>query len=232
MRVHWSARLVVGVVGAVVVLAMGGVLLMSLTDKALGLLRESEEDVVAYVVVFIFLLGDSVSALLPGETTLNTASVLASQDELRLPLVIAAGALGATIGDNLLYWIARSVPGLQKRIRMAKEDPRFDQAISLIGRRAELLIMFCRYLPFVRWGVTASMGAIPIPYRTYLPWSVAGDIVWATYTCLVAYYIGTALDEYPLLSIVIASVSSTLLVAIVFVVERTRNRRQAPRGSE
>jgi len=43
----------------------------------------------------------------PGETTLNAAATLAAQDEVELFWVIAAGALGAIIGDSTLFLLAR-----------------------------------------------------------------------------------------------------------------------------
>ena len=60
-----------------------------------------------YVAVFALVFGDAVIAVLPGETTLNTASTLAAQGYLDLGWVMVAGAAGAVLGDSALYWIAR-----------------------------------------------------------------------------------------------------------------------------
>jgi membrane-associated protein len=222
-RVSWG--LVVAVAAGLLVLAAAGVLVMSLTDDALGLLEDPENEFAAYLVVSLLVMGDAVIAILPGETTLNVASVLASEDKLTLGLVIVAGAIGATVGDNILYWVARSVPGLRVRVARAQEDPRFERALEVIGRHESMLVIFCRYLPFVRWAVIAGMGVLPMPYRRFLVASVIGGVGWATYTCLVAYLIGTALDEFPLLSLVIAGVSSGVLVTAVYFVERRWSRR-------
>jgi membrane protein DedA with SNARE-associated domain len=46
--------------------------------------------------------------IFPGETTLNAASVLASQGTLEIELVIVAGALGAILVESALYWITRT----------------------------------------------------------------------------------------------------------------------------
>lgn len=220
-----SWRLVVALGAGLLVLAAGGLLVMSLTDDALGLLEDPGNEFAAYLTVTLFVLGDAVIAILPGETTLNVASVLASEDKLTLGLVIVAGAIGAVVGDNILYWIARSVPSLRSRVARAQEDPRFERALQVIGRHSSMLVMFCRYLPFVRWAVMAGMGVLPMPYGRFLVYSTIGGVGWATYTCLVAYVIGTALDEFPLASIVVAGVSSGVFVTVVFFVERHRSRR-------
>ena len=61
----------------------------------------------AYVLVFLLVLGDAIIPIFPGETTLNAASTLAAEGELQLQLVMLAGALGAIAGDTCLFWIAR-----------------------------------------------------------------------------------------------------------------------------
>jgi membrane-associated protein len=222
-RLSW--RLVAAVAVGLLILAAGGMLVMSLTDDALGLLEDPEHEWAAYLLVSLLVMGDAVIAILPGETTLNVASVLASDGELTLGLVIVAGAIGAVVGDNVLYWVARSVPGLRARVAQTQEDPRFERALQLIGRHDSMLVIFCRYLPFVRWAVVAGMGVLPMPYGRFLVASVIGGVGWATYTCLVAYVIGTALDEFPVASIVVAGVSSGVLLAGVYFIETRRKRR-------
>ena len=51
-----------------------------------------------YVAVFALVFGDAVIAVLPGETTLNTASTLAAQGRLDLGWVMVAGASGCGAG--------------------------------------------------------------------------------------------------------------------------------------
>ena len=52
-------------------------------------------------------------------------------------------------------------------------------------------------------------------------------MVWGAYTVLVAYTIGSALEEYPIASMVIAGASSGVLVALVYMLEsRRRNTKQ------
>src|SRR5262245_57336369 len=95
---------------AVVVLGIVGVAAVMLTESGLGLIDRDSDEFGSYFAVFALVFGDAVVAIFPGETTLNTASVLASDGALELGLVVLAGFLGAWVGDNVLYWIARSVP--------------------------------------------------------------------------------------------------------------------------
>ena len=222
-RLTW--RLSIAIAAAIIVLLALGIIMMSISENALGLLEDPENEFAAYFIVFAMVYGDAVIALLPGETSLNVASVLAADDKLDLWLVIIAGGLGAALGDNTLYWIARSIPGVRKRVEKLKENESVKKATDMMGESGPVIIFFCRYLPGVRFAVTASMGAIRYPYRSYLPWSILGAFVWAIYTCLMAFAIGTALDEFPVASIVMAGASSGILVAIgYFVIRRTAKK--------
>jgi len=217
-----SRKVVLLLAVAITALVAVIVLIQAIQNDVFSLLDGETSDAASYALVFLMVYGDAVVAIFPGETTLNVASTLASQGELDLVPIIAAGALGAWLGDNTLYWIARSIPAVREKARAAHEDERLKGALQLVGRHSALLVVFCRFLPFVRWAVTAGMGALPMPYRSYALWSAVGATAWATYTCLMAYFISTALDEFPVASILIACVSSTILVGGIFLIARWR----------
>src|SRR5437868_7146026 len=62
---------------------------------------------VGYPLLFLMVMAESSGALVPGETALITASVLASQGKLKIELVIALAASAAIVGDNIGYVIGR-----------------------------------------------------------------------------------------------------------------------------
>jgi membrane protein DedA with SNARE-associated domain len=193
---------------------------MALTDAGLGLIDKDSDHFGTYFAVFGLVLGDALFAIFPGETTLNTASVLASDGDLDLGLVIIAGFLGAWVGDNVLYWAARSVPALHDQVQKAQEDERFKHGIELFAKSSFVLVVVCRFLPFVRWAVIAGMGALPMPYRRFLIAVTIGDLLWAAYTCIMAYFIGTALADFPIASIVLACASSAIILGIGWAIWR------------
>jgi membrane-associated protein len=219
--------LVVALAGTVL-LAVVGAIVFSLLDKngALGLISDLDDEVAAYLAVFGLVFADAIVPIFPGETTLTTASVAASRDELELVLVIVAGSLGAVLGDSALYWIARTGPKkLKTRLESAaQKDKRVAQGLALLGRSGPLLIACGRFVPGVRFAVNVSMGLTEYPYRRFLLFSAIGGIGWAIYTCALAYWISTALADFPLASIVISGIVTTILVAGVYWIDR---RRQA-----
>jgi membrane protein DedA with SNARE-associated domain len=204
--------------GAIVLAVTGAILYSFFNEEVVT----SSEGALAYLTVFALVFCDAIVPIFPGETTLNAASVLASQGTLEIELVIAAGALGAILGDSALYWITRTGPKrLKARLKAtSQEDERVAKGLALLNRSGPLLISFGRFVPGVRFAVNVSMGLIEYPYRRFLLFSAIGGTLWATYTCLLAYWIGGALADFPIASIVISGVITTILIAAVYWIDR------------
>ena len=213
--IFWA---VVGL-SSLVLVALVGAFLYSFFNEELV----SGSDAVTYLTIFALVFCDAIVPIFPGETTLSTASVLASQGELELELVIVAGALGAILGDSALDWIARTGPRrLKARLDASHDDERVSKGLALLDRSGPLLIVFGRFVPGVRFAVNASMGLTEYPYRRFLLYSTIGGALWATYTCLLAYWVGGALEDFPIASIVISGVITTVLIAVVYWLDRRR----------
>jgi membrane-associated protein len=180
----------------------------------------------AYLLCCLFVWFDAVIPIFPGETTLSAASTLAAQGDLDLPLVMAAGALGAILGDSSLFWIARkSAAKIKPQRDKALENSKVRAVWDALDRSPGLLIVAGRYVPGMRFAVNASMGLSDISYRRFLGWSVLGGALWSVYTCALAYKVATTLAGFPLASLVISSlITSAALAAIYFVDRRRRSR--------
>jgi membrane-associated protein len=179
----------------------------------------------SYLAVFFLVALDAVVPIFPGETTLNAASTAAAQGTLELAPVIAMGVLGAVVGDSALFWIARrSSRRIEPQIKRARANSKIQQALAIMDSSAPLLIVGGRYVPGMRFVVNATMGVSGMPYRRFLPWSVLSGVLWSVYTCVLAYKIGLALGEFPLASVVISGIVTTVAIAVVFVVLRRRKR--------
>src|SRR5215210_9244448 len=61
----------------------------------------------AYAILFVLAFLDALVPLVPSETSVITAGVVASSGDLSLPLVVPAAAAGAFLGDNAAYLIGR-----------------------------------------------------------------------------------------------------------------------------
>lgn len=186
-------------------------------------LIEASSGAWAYVTTFLLVAADAVCPVFPGETTLNAASTLAAQGHLTLAWVVVAGILGAIVGDSALYWLARrSSRRLAPRLEQAKRNEKVTSALAILGSSAPLLLVLGRFVPGMRFVVNATMGLTHFPYRRFLLWSSVGGAVWSTYTCVLAYFVATALSGFPLASIVISGLITTGALLVLYLVVRRR----------
>lgn len=224
-RVRLPSRRVLRLVLVIaLVVAVAGTLQAVTGGEAFGVAEQAPA--LAYLSIMLLVAGDAVIPVLPGETTLNAASTVAANGELALVLVIAAGALGAIIGDSCLFWIARrNRHRIEPQIEKAKSDERVTTALSYLGDNRKVLLVLARYVPGLRFVVNATFGLSDLPYRQFLPWSALGGLLWAAYTCLLAYWVGSTIEDYPVASMMVSGAITTALIAILFLRERRRRRR-------
>jgi membrane protein DedA with SNARE-associated domain len=227
----WTRHLVALIVGGFVALLLvivAGQLLD--TGDVAGWLAEVPNQV-AYLMCLLFVWFDAVIPIFPGETTLSAASTIAAGGGLSLVPIMVAGALGAILGDQSLFWIARkSSAKMQPHLDKALQNPKVRTAWDSLDRSPGLLIVAGRYVPGMRFAVNASMGLSDMPYRRFLPWSILSGILWSVYTCALAYWVSTTLAGFPLASLVISSlITSAALVAVYYI---DRHRRETDKGAK
>lgn len=185
-----------------------------------------------YLMVFLLIALDAVIPIFPGETTLNVASTAAAEGTLALLPVMVMGALGAIVGDSALFWLARrNAHRVRPQVEAARRSSQVQNALSLMDRSAPVLIVAGRYVPGLRFVVNATMGLSIMPYRRFLPWSILSGVLWSVYTCLLAYNVALTLGDFPLASVVISSLVTTVALAVVFLTVR-RHRRAEDTGNE
>lgn len=222
-----SRRVLRAVLVGAVLVVLAAVLQVVTDGEAFGV-AEGGSDLLTYVSISLLIAGDAIVPVLPGETTLNAASTAAAAGELEVVFVIMAGALGATVGDSTLFALARrNRERVQPQIDRAKRDARVMNALGYLGDNRKILLVFARYVPGLRFVVNATFGLSDLPYLKFLPWSALGAVLWSTYTCLLAYWVGSTIEDYPLASVVISGAITTALISILFLRERRRREHAA-----
>lgn len=225
MRLPSRRVLRVVLVGAILIVV--AVILHVVTGGEAFGVADQTSDALTYLSIFLLIAGDAIVPILPGETTLNAASTAAAGGDLELPLVIMAGALGAIVGDSTLFALARhNRHRVKPQIERAKGDARVVSALDYLGGNRKILLVFARYIPGLRFVVNATFGLSDLPYLKFLPWSALGAITWATYTCLLAYWVGSTVEDYPLASVIISGAITTALISILFLRERRRRQNR------
>jgi membrane protein DedA with SNARE-associated domain len=173
-----------------------------------------------YLAIFSFVVFDAVIPIFPSESLLTTGANLAAQEGSSIELwrLILAGALGAIVGDSVLYWLSRTVLRrfMTNRVTQAERNPKVTGALSVMHGNAPMLIVFGRFIPGMRFVVGATMGLTRYPYRRFLLWDAIGGTSWAAFTCIFSYLVASVIDDKPVLSIITSVVVTTALLALLY----------------
>ena len=65
----------------------------------------------AYGIIFLLAMLDALVPLVPSESSVITAGVVASSGDLSVPMIVLAAAAGAFAGDNAAYLLGRRAGG-------------------------------------------------------------------------------------------------------------------------
>jgi len=151
----------------------------------------------AYVIVFLFALLDALIPIVPSETAVITAGVVAGSGDLSLALIIPAAALGAFLGDNLAYLIGRRFgKRATERFSGEKGKRRMKWAEQQIEERGGELIVVARFIPGGRTAVTLSSGTLAYPWRRFALFDGVAALSWALYAALLGYYGGKTFESF------------------------------------
>jgi membrane protein DedA with SNARE-associated domain len=150
-----------------------------------------------YAVVFFGVFLENAGLPVPGETVLLAGGALAHFGRLSLPWVIVTAIGGATLGDNLGFWIGRQGGrrlaerfgppiGLTRR-RLAE----FDAFFALHGAKT---VFIARFVTGLRVFGAVLAGASGLRWSTFLFYNATGAVVWSTVIGAVGYLLGHSWD--------------------------------------
>ena len=185
-----------------------------------------------YVVCFALALGDVLFPLLPSETAIITAGVLAATGDLSVPLIILCAAVGAICGDNIAYWLGRTLKEwVEAHLFRGEKRRHLDRAERSLGKRGGSLIIVGRFIPGGRSAVTFGAGILHYPWRRFILYDVAAGFAWATYATLIGYFGGKAFEDHPGFGILVA-LGIAFVIAGLFEGGRWLRRRQRESRAE
>ena len=155
--------------------------------------------------LFAFAFGDVLFPLLPSETAVITAGVLAASGDLELALIIPCAATGAILGDNTAYLIGRRLEHVvRNRLFRGQKRRHLDRAEHTLQDRGGSLIVIARFIPGGRSAVCFAAGVLAYRWPKFIAYDVLAGILWACYAALIGYIGGAAFEESPVKGILVA----------------------------
>jgi membrane protein DedA with SNARE-associated domain len=146
---------------------------------------------------------ESMGIPFPGETVLISAAVYAgASGKLDIAYVLLAAVAGAIIGDNVGYWVGRTVGFrwvLRHRSKLRLTSRRIKLGQYLFMRHGGKVVFFGRFVAILRTFAGPLAGLNRMMWGRFLLFNALGAIVWAGGFGTAAYLFGdkiaTALDD-------------------------------------
>ena len=181
----------------------------------------------AYAIVFLFAFLDALVPIVPSETAVITAGVVASQGDLNIMLVILFAATGAFAGDNTSYFLGnRYGRRINDRFFSSeKSQQRVEWAHRQVEERGGELIVIARFIPAGRTVVTLSAGTLGYPWRRFVVFDAIAASIWAVYAALLGYLGGHAFEEQPWKGLLLAFAIAFAVTGAVELVRWYQRRR-------
>ncbi|HEY5304662.1 MAG TPA: DedA family protein [Acidimicrobiales bacterium] len=189
-----------------------------------------------YGLVALLVFGETalfVGFVLPGETTVIVAGVVASQGSINIGalcvLVVIAAVLGDTVGYLIGFHYGERLLSI-KVLRKHREE--LDGAMAGMQRRGPIYVFLGRFTAFLRAVMPGLAGISRMHYRRFLIANALGALLWGIAFSLLGYFGGSQLSKIEKYS-GWASVGVVMIVVLTIVVfEVTRRARRRRRKIE
>ena len=152
-----------------------------------------------YVLVTLLVFGEAalfIGFILPGETAVLVAGVVASQGHVNVGVVAALVVVAAITGDSVGYAVGhRYGESLMKLPILKRRRGALDRALEGLRRRGPIYVFIGRFTAFLRAVMPGLAGMSRMNYRRFLFANALGGIIWGVSFTLLGYFAGTALTR-------------------------------------
>lgn len=155
----------------------------------------------SYLVVFLGATLESAAMLglvVPGEALVLACAFLASRGAFDLDALFWTVAAGAAVGDTIGYELGRTLGRTftdRHGGRFGITPERLDRADRFFEKHGPASVFLGRFVGFARALVPFLAGTSRMPYRTFLPFNVAGAVAWAGVLVLLGYFFGSSIHR-------------------------------------
>jgi len=134
--------------------------------------------------------------ILPGETAVLVAGVVASQGHVNVVIVAALVVAAAITGDSVGYAIGRRYgESLMKLPVLRRRRGALERALEGLRRRGPIYVFIGRFTAFLRAVMPGLAGMSRMNYRRFLIANALGGLLWGVAFTLLGYFAGTALTR-------------------------------------
>ncbi|HUZ40448.1 MAG TPA: DedA family protein [Acidimicrobiales bacterium] len=134
--------------------------------------------------------------ILPGETAVLIAGVVASQHHVNIGVVCILVVVAAITGDSVGYAIGRHYGESLMRLPLLRgRRVTLERALEGLRRRGPFYVFIGRFTAFLRAVMPGLAGMSRMNYRRFLIANALGGLLWGISFTLLGYFAGTALTR-------------------------------------
>lgn len=149
----------------------------------------------AYGILFLIIFCETglvVMPFLPGDSLLFALGALSATGSLNAVLLCVILMCAAIIGDNLNYWIGRTIGA---RLFTSEDSKLFNKQYlerteKFYDRYGAKTVVIARFVPIVRTFAPFVAGFGRMKYAKFLAFSVAGGVLWICGLVSLGYFFG------------------------------------------
>ncbi|HYQ66515.1 DedA family protein [Actinophytocola sp.] len=137
-----------------------------------------------------------VGMVLPGEVALLVAGFAAHHGWISLWPMVAVAIVAATLGDSVGYEVGRHLGPFLRQSRIGRRigPERWQKADDFLHRHGGKAVLLGRFTAVLRALTPGIAGAAHLPYlRVFLPWNIAGAVIWGASAVLLGYAFSASL---------------------------------------
>lgn len=147
-----------------------------------------------YVILFVIIFCETglvVTPFLPGDSLLFVAGGVAAAGGMDITLLAGSLFLAAVLGDNLNYWVGRSLGPRVFKWEQSRFFNRaaFDKTHGYFEHHGGKTIIIARFMPLIRTFSPFVAGVAQMNYRRFLPLDLVGGALWIFSLTLAGYFL-------------------------------------------
>ena len=154
----------------------------------------------ALVIIGIVIFAEAgllIGVLLPGDTLLIPAGLLAAQGKLSLAGVLLVAWIGSVLGSEAGYYMGKKMGKrlFRKQNGILLRHEYLTKARRFYARHGGKTIVIARFLPFVRTCAPLVAGATKMNHHMFLAFNIIGGGLWVAITVLASYWLGSVIPD-------------------------------------
>ena len=146
-----------------------------------------------YAAIFVVVVLGNVGLPVPEETIFTLAGYLVWRGDLRLWLVLIVGIVSASVGDNVGYWLGRTLGGAALRrygTRLWLDPAALDSSHRFVLKHGAVAVFVARFVPGLRFAAGPVAGITGMPAQLFLIANVLSACLYVPIVVGIGYVIG------------------------------------------